>query len=132
MFELYTNESDDWVKAWAIQLSLEDKQLSGTLAVELPQHAHNKSPVVRLFVASALQRLPVEQRWDILAVLVSHAEDAADHNLPLMYWYALEPVIASDPAKAAQLLKTTKIPLLREYTARRLTAASQTVAGGQQ
>jgi hypothetical protein len=132
LFELYTSDRNEWVKSWAIQLSLEDKKLSGTLAFELPQHARSQSPVVRLYVASALQRLPVEQRWDILAGLVAHAEDATDHNLPLMYWYALEPVIAADPSKAAQLLKTTKIPLLREFTARRLTAASQMVAGGKQ
>jgi hypothetical protein len=73
-----------------------------------------------------------KDRFETIEALVSHAEDATDHNLPLMYWYAFEPVIAADPSKAAQLLKTTKIPLLREYTARRLTTASQTAAGGQQ
>ena len=53
------------------------------------------SPVVRLYLASALQRLPLENRWEILAGLVGHAEDAADHNLPLMYWYAAEPLAAA-------------------------------------
>jgi putative membrane-bound dehydrogenase-like protein len=125
-------DSED-VRAWAIQLACEAQAPAGDVLKQFATMANSDpSPVVRLYLASAAQRLPVEQRWDILAGLVSHAEDATDHNLPLMYWYALEPVIAADPAKAAQLLKTTKIPLLREYTARRLTAASQTTAGGQQ
>lgn len=120
------------VRAWTIQLASEDNVPSGRMLEQFAIMARGDvSPVVRLYLASAAQRLPVEQRWDILAGLVAHAEDATDHNLPLMYWYALEPVIAADPAKAAQVLKLTKIPLLREFTARRLAAASQLTAGGQ-
>ena len=59
------------------------------------------SPVVRLYLASAVQRLPLEKRWEIVAGLVGHAEDAADHNLPLMYWYAAEPLAAVDASRAA-------------------------------
>ena len=89
----------------------------------------DKSPVVRLYLASALQRIPVEQRWPTLDQLVAHAEDASDHNLPLMYWYAAEPCVASDPAKAVALLKQSRIPLLREFIARRLATSSlKTVA----
>ena len=40
------------------------------------------SPVVRLYLASATQLLPVEARWDLLAALTSHGEDQRDHNLP--------------------------------------------------
>ena len=50
------------------------------------------SPVVRLYLASALQEIRLDERWEILAGLASHAEDAGDHNLPLMYWYAAEPL----------------------------------------
>ncbi len=58
--------------------------------------------MVRLYLASAMQRLPLEQRWDTLAALVSHGEDASDHNLPLMYWYAAEPLAAVDAARACR------------------------------
>jgi len=47
--------------------------------------------------------------------------DKDDHNLPLMYWYATEPIVAADPAQGALLLTKAKIPLLREYITRRLT-----------
>ena len=50
------------------------------------------SPVVRLYLASALQRLPLEKRWAIAEGLVSHDEDATDANLPLMDWYGIEPL----------------------------------------
>ena len=40
------------------------------------------SPVVRLYLTSALQRMGLDARWAIAAGLVSHAGDAADHNLP--------------------------------------------------
>ena len=55
----------------------------------------SKSPVVRLYLASGIQRMAVDTRWDILAGLLSHSEDASDHNLPLMYWYAAEPAYAA-------------------------------------
>jgi len=76
---------------------------------------------VRLYLASACQRLTVAQRLPIVEALLAHAEDATDHNLPLMYWYATEPIVAADPAKGALLLAKAKIPLLREYITRRLT-----------
>jgi putative heme-binding domain-containing protein len=80
------------------------------------------SPVVRLYLASAAQRLPVEQRWDILAGLTSHAEDATDHNLPLMAWYAGEPLVAADVNRAFDLALNAKLPNYLAYTARRAAA----------
>ncbi len=40
--------------------------------------ASDPSPVVRLALASALQRLPLDARWAILEALIAHAEDASD------------------------------------------------------
>ena len=81
------------------------------------------SPVVRLYLASALQRLAKPDRWDIATGLVSHAGDANDHNLPKMIWYGVEPAVPDDPEKAVALAFASKIPLLTRYIARRLTAA---------
>ena len=80
----------------------------------------NESQLVRLYLASALQRLPVAQRWDIIAALISHPQDQTDVNLPCMIWYGLEPVIASDPSRAAGLLTDCKIPKIQEFIARRM------------
>ena len=73
------------------------------------------------YLASACQRMTVEQRYPIVEALLAHEVDKDDHNLPLMYWYATEPIVAADPAKGALLLAKAKIPLLREYITRRLT-----------
>jgi uncharacterized protein YbaP (TraB family) len=75
---------------------------------------------VRLYLASAMQRLPVAQRVPVLTHLLAHAEDATDQNLPLMYWYATEPVVAADKKAAVQLLSVCKIPKVRQFITRRM------------
>jgi hypothetical protein len=111
------------VRAWTIQLLCEDKQPGAAALAEFARLAkEDPSPVVRLYLASACQRLTVAERLPIVETLLAHAEDATDHNLPLMYWYATEPIVAADPTKGALLLAKAKIPLVREYITRRLTA----------
>jgi hypothetical protein len=78
------------------------------------------SPIVRLYLASAVQRLPFANRWRILEGLVSHAEDIKDNNLPRMYWYALEPMVLGHEREALKLAAVGKIPILPEYVARRM------------
>ena len=80
----------------------------------------DKSPLVRLYLASALQRLPFKQRVPVLKALLAHAEDVGDPNLPLMYWYATEPVVAADKVAAVQLLAACKIPKVRQFITRRM------------
>ena len=41
------------------------------------------SGLVRLVLASTLQRLPVQRRVELAQALLSRVEDAADHNLPV-------------------------------------------------
>ena len=79
-----------------------------------------KSPIVRLALASACQRLTVEQRKPIVLALLAHEEDKDDPNLPLMDWYAAEPIVAADPAWAAEALAACKIPKVSEFIARRM------------
>src|SRR5262249_1570448 len=80
------------------------------------------SPVVRLALASALQRLDVKMRYPFLKQLVAHSEDAKDPNLPLMYWYAAEPLAELDSAQALELAVRAKIPVLLPFMARRVAA----------
>ena len=135
---------DEWLRAWTIQLTFESQENLARLMHEaneqglkadpnLTQLAESDpSPLVRLFLASAAQRSGSDDfRRDLVQRLVLHAEDAKDHNLPLMYWFAAEPLVAQDPAFAETLLNTTKIPQLRPLIARRLTAASQTTPKSQ-
>jgi len=117
------------VRAWAIQLTAEDGQVSDAALKEFAALAQaDPSPVVRMYLGSALQRIAPGRRWEVLAALLAHGEDAEDHNLPTVYWCAAEASVAADPGRGVELLQTAKIPKLRQYIARRITAASKTLA----
>jgi len=110
----------EYVRAWAIQLELETRPAGKELLEKLVALAGNDpSPVVRLYVASALQRLPLAQRWDIAAALASHAEDASDPNIPYLLWYGVEPLVPADPSRALALGRASRIELLTRFIARR-------------
>jgi hypothetical protein len=105
---------------------MENRRATGPVLARFAQMAKDDpSPVVRLYLASACQRLSIEERGTILSGLVSHGEDAKDHNLPLMYWYAAEPIAALGAAKAVPLLAQAKIPQVREFITKRMTAAAK-------
>jgi putative membrane-bound dehydrogenase-like protein len=135
----WVQDPDELVRAWTVQTFFENsavlfsvpqlEQLADNGAQALARlAASDPSPVVRRFVASAAQRVPVDRRWEIVAELGGRKEDAADHNLPLLYWYATEGCVASDPERAVSLLKSCRIPKLRQFIARRLAAASLVTA----
>ncbi len=79
-----------------------------------------ESPLVRLKLAEALQSFPVEYRKPLAEQLVKRAADAADHNLPLLLWYGIEPIVAADPKAGVQLAMASQIPTVRRLIARRL------------
>jgi len=117
--------SHEYLRAWTIQLVCEDSTPSEPLLAEMARLAKDDpSPVVRLYLASATQRIDVAKRWPILTALVSHADDANDHNLPLMIWYAAEPAVGADIAKGAELLANCRIPKVQEFISRRIAAAA--------
>ncbi|MCW5551885.1 MAG: c-type cytochrome [Verrucomicrobiae bacterium] len=80
----------------------------------------DSSGLVRLALATVLQRLPVSMRPELAAPLLARAEDAEDHNLPLMLWYGLIPVGEAAPDQLADLAIRASIPLVRQFIARRL------------
>jgi putative membrane-bound dehydrogenase-like protein len=122
--EQFLDDADPAVRGWAIQLAAEGRVLSPALLDRLQRlAADDPSPVVRLAICSALQRLPPAARWPISAVLVTHAEDADDHNLPLMNWYAIEPLVPLDPTQALAIAAASRIPTVSRFIVRR--AASE-------
>jgi hypothetical protein len=67
-------------------------------------------------------RLDPSQRWDVLDALVQKAEDKDDHNLPLMVWYAAEPLAAIDMKRALQMAEKSRLPKMLPYTIQRVAA----------
>jgi len=112
-------DRDEHVRGWAVRLLCESAPSPATLA-KLTAATGDDSPAVRLELASALQRLSLEQRWNMGAGLLAHADDSDDANLPLMYWYGLEPLVGADPTRGLRLAAAGRIPLVRRYAARRL------------
>jgi putative membrane-bound dehydrogenase-like protein len=76
------------------------------------------SGLVRLVLASTLQRTPPADRPMLAAALLSHEEDANDHNLPKLIWYGLSPLVDIDAESLVPLAANGKFPLTREWIAR--------------
>jgi putative membrane-bound dehydrogenase-like protein len=111
------------LRGWAVQLGLEGRAPSVALRRKLAALAvKDPSPLVRLYLASGLQRLALDQRWPIALGLLHHGQDAQDAYLPLMIWYGIEPLVPADRDRSVTLLARAQIPLVREYLARRLTS----------
>ena len=120
------DHSAPYIRGWAIQLLGEDMAPGAAALTKFATLAKSDpSPVVRLYLASVLNRLPLAERWPIAAGLVQHREDTADHNLPKMIWFAVEPLVMADPAKALALASQSNLPLVSQFIARRATAGKQ-------
>jgi putative membrane-bound dehydrogenase-like protein len=118
-------DADGFVRGWTIQLAVEREGAEVIRADKLVDlAATDKSPVVRRYLASALQRLTFDVRERVLEQLVGWEEDAGDPNLPLLYWYALEPLaqVKEHRSRALAMAQASEIPILLPYTVRRIAA----------
>ena len=123
------DQDNEYVRSWAVTLLAEGGHTSdGTLRHFARLAKSDMSPLVRLSLASALQRVPPAKRWSTLEGLFAHAEDAADQNLPLMVWYAAEPSVELDMPRALALAGNTKLPSIFSFTVRRIAAVGTQTA----
>ena len=114
------SDRDEYIRAWAIQLLCEDRSPSaGAVETFARMAREDRSAVVRLYLASVLQRLNHAARWSVAGELMLHAEDAADQNLPTLLWLGVEPLVAENPALALERAGRGSIPLVAQYVARR-------------
>jgi putative membrane-bound dehydrogenase-like protein len=121
LIESLLKDEAPYVRSWAVRAAADGRKPTGAELKEFAGMAKSDpSPVVRLQLASTLQRLPNDQRWAILEGLVAHSEDAGDANLPLMDWYAAEPLAAVDPARAVALARSSRIPQFQSFMTRRI------------
>ncbi len=114
---------DEHLRVWGLRLLAEHAPESRvfddwlmTLATDDP------SALVRLHLVSISPALPDDLQWSVLRALAQRSEDRGDHNLPLMIWYRMEPLIPENPARAVILLDKEILPGLHRHIARRVTS----------
>lgn len=109
-------DPDDFVRGWGVQLATEGGNPPVAIQEELVRLARtDPSPLVRLYLASAVPRLPSDTAWTLLEVLVSHADDQQDRNLPPLLWTSLAQRMPQDTARAFDLAAKTPIPQLADW-----------------
>ena len=116
------NHSYDRVRAWGVRLLCDMGDLSESSVSQLEALASREtSGLVQLYLASALPRVPVAQRWKLAESLASRDEFEHDNMLPLLIWYGIEPSVGRDPVRAVKLIESCKMDRVRQFTARRIT-----------
>jgi putative heme-binding domain-containing protein len=120
-FELLSTHKSEYARKFGFTSSRNTKVSDGLDFAKLANLATMESSgLVRLHIASALQRMPFDARWPIATALAKHAEDANDRQQPLMIWYGIEPAVAAEPMKGVELIREAKIPTVRRLVARRI------------
>jgi putative membrane-bound dehydrogenase-like protein len=124
------NHEHESVRAWSIRLLCETQTPSIEALTKFRELAQqDESPLVRLHLASNLQRLTLDERWPIADALLRRSEDANDDNLPLMIWYGIEPLVGSDLNQFISFIGTTRIPLIARHVGRRVSSIQDAKAG---
>ncbi|MGH7945062.1 MAG: hypothetical protein ACREF9_08650, partial [Opitutaceae bacterium] len=127
---------NEHVRVWAIRLLTDEWPLDTVMSQRPPRGEaridaalladfnrlaqSDSSGLVRLTLASTLQRLPLAERARLASALVSRREDAADHNQPLLIWYGLIPVAEQAPSQMIGVVAASELPRVRTWVVRRL------------
>ena len=120
LVDALSHESED-VRSWAVTLLCEDRDPPEEATRRFVELATTgESPLVRLSLASALQRLAVPDRWPLATALAGREEDQGDQNLPLMIWYGCEPMVDDALERFVDLAASAAIPRVRINAARRI------------
>ena len=104
--------SGNWLLRFGVEADSPD-----AIAEVLERIGKAESVADRLALASIFQRLPLEAKFDLYPTLVSKPTD--DANLAWLTWFAVEPLVAANPAKMLDQLEAIKIPLVRQNFIRR-------------
>ena len=117
----HLQDEHEAIRAWSVRLLTDRDSMSKESLKRFAELARkDKSALVRLHLASALQKLPFNDRWEIAEGLAGRAEDSDDPMIPLMIWYGVEPLVKHSRGRALTLASRSKIPLVRQYIARRM------------
>jgi len=109
-------DANEYVRGWAIQLLTETQSAPPRMLSEFIRLANTEaSPVVRLYLASAIQRVPEGPAWKLAEALAGHGEDSRDRNLPPLIWDGLAPRMSRQMDRAFAIAKRSRIPALTDW-----------------
>jgi putative membrane-bound dehydrogenase-like protein len=109
-------DKDEYLRAWMVQLSAANGEPSASAEATLVEMAKSDgSPVVRLYLASALPRLSESTAWRIIEALSRHGEDKEDRNLPILLWQGLAARMVGNLDRAFSIASSTPIASLTDW-----------------
>lgn len=125
--ETLLNAPDEQVRVWGIRLLCDRLATDGSMDLRgvatqfRDLAARDSSALVALYLASALQKLPLDLRWEIAESLAARADLAGDRPFSIMLWLGIEPAVPLMKDRSIEVAKLSRIPLLTQNIARRLT-----------
>jgi putative membrane-bound dehydrogenase-like protein len=124
------HHESEHVRNWAVRLLVDqDEPSSSVLDLFASMAQSENSWIVRMSLASALQRVAIGKRWDAAMALSIAASDVNSPNLQRMLWYAIEPEITLDPRRALEIVEAVS-PRMGRWIARRITENSTSSVAG--
>ncbi len=119
---------DEYIRSWVIRLLCDKTEISTqAIGVFFGMAIDDPSPLVRLSLASAIQRIQGRSKVILAGSLSRHPrDDSHDPVLPLLIWHGVESWIGANPQAAVkELIRFNQMPKLRQFTARRLGQAAK-------
>lgn len=115
------DHSNEHVRSWAIRLIGEEGVPGASQFQKIRLMAEDgESLLVRLYIASTFQQFSEKQQWALAGSLLNDFGYESDQNLPQMIWYALEPLVASDPRRAVTWLDGCRDSMVYRSISRRV------------
>jgi putative heme-binding domain-containing protein len=125
------NADDESLRIWGLRLleefarvSAGDPSKSGEGLAFVANFAERckkeKSLFVRKYLAAMSRLFDAKTRLAVARELIDAPDDATNHDLTLLVWYAIESAVAEQPKLAGELALRTPSAKLRSFLARRL------------
>ena len=126
-------DGNEMMRVWGLRLLMDDRTLDRgdgvgrdvkeylnpeVVSRMVEMASNDESGLVRLGLASALQRLPVMQRGDVAGALMARREDAGDAQVPMMVWYGLMPLVEANAKGLVRVAERCRWPLTLRWMSR--------------
>lgn len=118
--EVLLSEENGAKRAMGVRWLVEDSAARPETADRLVALAGCKTSLVRIELASSLQRLPLESRFPLATTLSERENDATDRQQSLMIWYGIAEAVSKHPDEAVKLALASKLPTVTRLITRRL------------